>query len=53
MIKDLELSIKENEFVVILGPGQCGKTTLLNLIAGLEPATEGKCGIWSENGWRK
>ena len=42
VIKDLELSIKENEFVVILGPGQCGKTTLLNLIAGLEPATEGK-----------
>lgn len=42
VIKDLELSIKENEFVVILGPGQCGKTTLLNLIAGLEPATVGR-----------
>lgn len=36
VIRDISLEVKENEFVVVLGPGQCGKTTLVNLIAGLE-----------------
>lgn len=36
VIKDISLEVKENEFVVLFGPGQCGKTTLINLIAGLE-----------------
>ena len=42
VIKDLSLSVYENEFVVILGPGQCGKTTLVNIIAGLETVTSGE-----------
>jgi NitT/TauT family transport system ATP-binding protein/sulfonate transport system ATP-binding protein len=42
VIRDISLEVKENEFVVLLGPGQCGKTTLLNIIAGLEPPTTGK-----------
>ena len=42
VVKDVNFSVKENELVVIFGPGQCGKTTLLNLIAGLESITEGK-----------
>lgn len=41
VVRDLNLSIKENEFVVLFGPGQCGKTTVLNLIAGLELPTGG------------
>lgn len=41
VIKDLNLSVKENEFVVLFGPGQCGKTTVLNVMAGLETLTEG------------
>lgn len=41
VIRQFDYTVYENEFVVILGPGQCGKTTLLNLIAGLEDATEG------------
>lgn len=41
VIKDISLSVKENEFIVLFGPAQCGKTTLINLIAGLETATEG------------
>lgn len=41
VVSDVSLNVKENEFVVLFGPGQCGKTTLLNLIAGLEPVTEG------------
>lgn len=41
VIRQFDYTVHENEFVVILGPGQCGKSTLLNLIAGLEPLTEG------------
>ena len=33
--------MRENEFLVLLGPGQCGKTTFLNIIAGLVKATSG------------
>ncbi len=42
VLRDFSLSVRENEFVVLLGPGQCGKTTLINIIAGLEPATSGQ-----------
>ena len=31
----------ENEFLVILGPGQCGKSTLLKIFAGLETPDTG------------
>jgi ABC-type nitrate/sulfonate/bicarbonate transport system ATPase subunit len=37
----ITLSIAENEFVVLLGRSGCGKTTLLNIIAGLERASDG------------
>ena len=42
MLKDIHFQIEENEFVVVFGPGQCGKTTLLSIIAGLEMPTEGQ-----------
>ncbi|MBE6830208.1 MAG: ABC transporter ATP-binding protein [Ruminococcaceae bacterium] len=42
VVENFSLKVKENEFLVLFGPGQCGKTTLLNLIAGLEPANSGK-----------
>ena len=42
VVRNLNLSIRENEFVVLFGPGQCGKTTVLNLIAGLEAASDGE-----------
>lgn len=42
VVRDVSMDVKENEFVVIFGPGQSGKTTLLNLIAGLQLPTEGK-----------
>lgn len=41
VIKDLNMEAKENEFLVLFGPGQCGKTTIMNLIAGFEAASEG------------
>ena len=33
---DVNLSVKENEFVCIVGPSGCGKSTLLRILAGLE-----------------
>ena len=41
-LKDINLEIKEQEFVVILGPSGCGKTTLLNIIGGIDNPTSGK-----------
>jgi NitT/TauT family transport system ATP-binding protein/sulfonate transport system ATP-binding protein len=35
VLEDLSLEVRDNEFLVVLGPGQCGKTTLLNCLAGL------------------
>jgi NitT/TauT family transport system ATP-binding protein/sulfonate transport system ATP-binding protein len=37
----ISLRVLENEFLVIVGPGQCGKTTLLRIIAGFETPTTG------------
>ena len=40
-VNDITLSVKENEFLVLLGPGQCGKSVLLNMISGLDTPTLG------------
>jgi len=40
-IKDLDLNIKEGEFVAIVGPSGCGKTTLLSILCGLEEKSSG------------
>src|SRR5205807_10391931 len=39
---DLWLSMARGEFVCIIGHSGCGKTTVLNILAGLEPATDGR-----------
>lgn len=41
-VENVSLEVHENEFLVILGPGQCGKTVLLNMISGLEKPTSGE-----------
>lgn len=41
VLKGITLSIKEGDFVVILGTSGSGKSTLLNVISGLEPADSG------------
>ena len=41
-LTDINLNVKENEFLCILGPSGCGKSTFLRIIAGLEKASSGK-----------
>lgn len=41
VLSTMNFHAKENEFVVILGPGQSGKSTLMRLIAGFEAPTAG------------
>jgi multiple sugar transport system ATP-binding protein len=41
-VKDLDLVVKEAEFLVLLGPSGCGKTTTLRCIAGLERVDSGR-----------
>jgi len=42
VLKDLDLEIKDKEFMVLVGPSGCGKSTCLNIIAGLEYVTDGR-----------
>ncbi len=41
-VRDLNLEIREGEFLCFLGPSGCGKTTTLRMIAGLERPTRGE-----------
>ena len=41
VITDLNLEIRDKEFLVLVGPSGCGKTTALRMIAGLEDVTDG------------
>src|SRR5467141_2334680 len=40
-VNDLNLAVRDSEFLVLVGPSGCGKTTCLRLVAGLEEATAG------------
>ena len=42
VLNDLNLYIRENEFLTLLGPSGCGKTTLLRILGGFESPNEGK-----------
>ena len=48
-VSNLSFTVKDGEFVVVLGPTGAGKTTTLRLIAGLEQADEGKIFIGNED----
>jgi sn-glycerol 3-phosphate transport system ATP-binding protein len=40
-VSDINLDIKDGEFIVLVGPSGCGKSTLLRMVAGLEAISEG------------
>ena len=42
VVGDLNIRVRENEFLVLFGPGQCGKSTILNMIAGFEKPSSGE-----------
>jgi multiple sugar transport system ATP-binding protein len=44
-VDDLNLGIKDGEFMVLVGPSGCGKTTSLRMIAGLEEISSGELKI--------
>ena len=41
VVKDISFDVYDNEFLVLLGPGRCGKTTIINIMAGLLTADSG------------
>jgi len=44
-VKDVNLTIRDKEFMVLVGPSGCGKTTTLRMVAGLEEITAGEIAI--------
>jgi len=42
VLRDISFTVKRNEFVAVVGPMGCGKTTLINIISGIERPTSGK-----------
>jgi multiple sugar transport system ATP-binding protein len=44
-VKDVNLTIRDKEFMVLVGPSGCGKTTTLRMVAGLEEITAGEISI--------
>ena len=41
VLDNITFDVNDNEFLVLFGPGQCGKTTLLYMLAGIETPTAG------------
>ncbi len=42
VVEDLNIAVKDKEFLVFVGPSGCGKTTSLRMLAGLEEISEGR-----------
>jgi len=45
ILRDIDLEVRDGEFMVFVGPSGCGKSTLLRTIAGLEDITSGELSI--------
>ena len=48
-VDDLDLTVRDGEFLVLLGPSGCGKSTTLRMIAGLEIPSEGSIRIGDDD----
>ncbi|OFC72370.1 ABC transporter ATP-binding protein [Alteromonas confluentis] len=48
VVRNLDLKLNESEILMLVGPTGCGKTTVLQALAGLIPVTEGKI---AQGGW--
>ncbi len=48
-VKDVSLTVDDNEFLTLLGPSGCGKSTVLRMIAGLEEPTRGRIFLGDED----
>ena len=46
---EINLDIRESEFVAIVGPSGCGKTTILKMVAGLQPRSSGSITVGGRN----
>ena len=44
-VREMDLDVKDGEFMILVGPSGCGKSTALRMIAGLEDITEGELRI--------
>ena len=42
VLQDIDLTVRDGEFMVFVGPSGCGKSTLLRMIAGLEDLSGGR-----------
>ncbi|MFI9309473.1 ABC transporter ATP-binding protein [Streptomyces triculaminicus] len=47
-VRDLDLTVGQGEFVAVVGPTGCGKSTTLTLVSGLEEPTEGEVLVGGE-----
>lgn len=45
ILKNIDLDVKEGEFLVLMGPSGCGKSTFLRLMAGLEQPNQGEISV--------
>src|ERR1043165_9861081 len=44
-LAEVDLDVRDGEFLCIVGPSGCGKSTFLQMVAGLEPVSEGSLRI--------
>ena len=48
VLKDVKFHVNKNEFLVIVGPTSCGKTTLANILSGIDTKYEGHVKLFGE-----